>query len=185
MKLIVGLGNPGREYANTRHNVGFRCIDDMGRHAGITVSERRRTVVLGQGRTEGEEVVLAKPRTFMNNSGEAVSYLMTRFPSSLQDLLIIYDDMDLPLGKVRIRAAGSAGGHRGMESIVAAVGSTDFPRIRIGVGRPSPGAGEVQYVLGPFTGEEKPLIEEAVSTVREAVSDILGHGLELAMNRYN
>ena len=185
MKLIVGLGNPGRAYANTRHNVGFRCIEGISRHAGIPMPERRRTTVLGQGRMEGEEVILANPRTFMNNSGGAVSYLMTRFPSSLQDLLIIYDDMDLSLGKVRIRASGSAGGHRGMESILAAVGSGDFPRIRIGIDRPPPGMGEIQHVLSPFTVEQRPLIEEAVATVGKAVSDILGHGLEWAMNRYN
>jgi len=134
---------------------------------------------------EGEEVVLAKPRTFVNNSGEAVSYLLSRFPTPLGDLLIIYDDMDLPLGKVRIRPSGSAGGHRGMESIVSTLGSLDFPRIRVGIGRPPPGVEEIKHVLGPFTAEENTIIQEALVTVRDAVIDIMGHGLEWAMNRYN
>ncbi|MBF8266532.1 MAG: Pth [Dehalococcoidia bacterium] len=185
MKLIVGLGNPGSAYASSRHNVGFRCIEGISRHAGIPLSERRRTTILGQGKLEGEEVVLAKPRTFMNNSGEAVSYLLSRFPTPLGDLLIIYDDMDLPLGKVRIRPSGSAGGHRGMESIVSALGSVDFPRIRVGIGRPPPGVEEIKHVLGPFTAEENPLIQEALVTVRDAVIDILANGLDWAMNRYN
>ena len=185
MKLIVGLGNPGRKYAGTRHNVGFQCIDGISRHVGIPVSERRATTILGQGRLEGEEVVLAKPRTFVNGSGEAISYLVSRFSPSPGDLLIVYDDLDLPLGKVRIRPSGSAGGHRGVASVISVLNSQDFPRLRIGIGRPPAGMGEVKYVLGPFTREEKPLIDEALATARDAVMDILGHGLEWAMNRYN
>lgn len=185
MKLVVGLGNPGRAYASSRHNVGFRCIEGISLDAGISMSQRRRSVVIGQGQLGQEEVVLAKPRTFMNHSGEALSYLISRFHADLQDLLIIYDDMDLPLGKIRIRSSGSAGGHRGIESIISALRSHDFPRIRIGIGRPPPGMDEVEYVLGPFTPEESPLITEAVVAVRDAVADVIGHDLEWAMNRYN
>ena len=129
MKLIVGLGNPGERHARSRHNVGFMCLDDIGSRSGIRFSDRRSTVVIGQGTIEGEQVALAKPRTFMNNSGEALSYLTTRFPVSHSDLLIVYDDMDLPLGRIRIRPTGSAGGHRGMESIIAALRSRDIPRV--------------------------------------------------------
>jgi PTH1 family peptidyl-tRNA hydrolase len=185
MKLVVGLGNPGKAYANSRHNVGFQCIDGISRHAGIALSQRRRVALVGEGVLEGKELVLAKPRTFMNQSGEAVSYLMTRFRISLSDLLIIYDDLDLPLGKVRIRPSGGAGGHRGVASIIAALRSQDFPRIRVGIGRPPEGAGEVRYVLGSFTGEDGALVKQAVATVREAVTDVLGHDLDWAMNRYN
>ena len=185
MKLIVGLGNLGREYARSRHNVGFRCIDGISRDAGIPMSQRRPSVVIGQGQLGQEEVVLAKPRTFMNRSGEALSYLISRFHTPFQDLLVIYDDMDLPLGKIRIRPFGSAGGHRGMESIVGALKSPNFTRVRIGIGRPPPGMGEVEFVLGTFTAEESPLIEEAVVMAQNAVVDVIGHGLDWAMNRYN
>ena len=185
MKLVVGLGNPGERYARSRHNVGFMCLDDIGSRSGIRFSDRRSTVVIGQGFIEGEEVVLAKPRTFMNNSGEALSYLTTRFPVSLSDLLIVYDDMDLPLGRIRIRASGSGAGQKGMGSIIAALSSRDIPRIRIGIGRPLEDADEIKHVLGGFTAEEQPLIAKALSTARDAVMDILRDGLERAMNLYN
>ena len=185
MKLIVGLGNPGERYARSRHNVGFMCVDAVAALAGIRLNERRTTVVIGRGNIEGEEVVLARPRTFMNNSGEALSYLNTRFPVSLSDLLIIYDDMDLPLGRIRIRQSGSAAGQRGMESIIAALGSRDIPRLRIGIGHPPEEVDEIKHVLGGFTSEEQPLIAEALSTARDAVMDLLRDGLERAMNRYN
>ena len=185
MKLIVGLGNPGERYARSRHNVGFMCVDAVAALAGIRLSERRTTVVIGRGNIEGEAVVLARPRTFMNNSGEALSYLTTRFPVSLNDLLIIYDDMDLPLGSIRIRQSGSGAGQRGMESIIAALGSRDVPRLRIGIGHPPEEVDEIRHVLGGFTTEEQPLIAEALSTARDAVMDVLRDGLERAMNRYN
>ena len=185
MKLVVGLGNPGRAYARSRHNVGFQCVEGISSHAGILLSQRRRVALVGEGVLGGKEVVLAKPRTFMNHSREAVSYLMTRFRVSLGDLLIIYDDLDLPLGKVRIRPSGGAGGHRGVASIIAAVRSQDFPRIRVGIGRPPEGMEEVRYVLGSFTGEDGALMKQAVTTVRDAVADVLGHDLDWAMNRYN
>ena len=185
MKLVVGLGNPGERYARSRHNVGFMCMDAVAALAGIRLSERRATVVIGRGFIEREEVVLAKPRTFMNNSGEAISYLKARFPVSLSDLLIVYDDMDLPLGRIRIRASGSGAGQKGMGSIITALGSRDIPRIRIGIGRPLEDADEIKHVLGGFTAEEQPLIAEALSTARDAVMDVLRDGLERAMNLYN
>ena len=185
MNLIVGLGNPGNVYAGSRHNVGFRCIDGISQDAGIPMSQRRPLAVIGQGQLGQKEVVLVKPRTFMNHSGEALSYLISRFHPPLQDLLIIYDDMDLPLGKIRIRPSGSAGGHRGMESIVGALKSPNFTRIRIGIGRPPPGMSQVKFVLGTFTAEESPVIGEAVVTAQNAALDVIGHGLDWAMNHYN
>lgn len=185
MKLIVGLGNPGPKYDRSRHNVGFECIDAISSHAGIPVTERKPKVVLGRGTMGGEEVVLAKPRTFMNHSGEAVAYLVSRFGSVPGDILIVYDDMDLPLGKVRVRPSGGAGGHRGVASIIDALGSLTFPRIRVGIGRPVDGMEEIGYVLGAFTQEERGIIGEAVVTVTEAVSAVIGDGLDRAMNRFN
>ena len=185
MKLIVGLGNPGERYAKSRHNVGFMCVDSVAARAGIRMTDRRAAAVIGQGRIDGEEVALAKPRTFMNNSGEALSYLTARFPVALSDLLVIYDDMDLPLGKIRLRPTGSGAGQKGMESIIAAMGSQDIPRLRIGIGHPPEDADEIRHVLGTFTAEEQSLIAETLATARDAVMDVLAHGLEWAMNRYN
>ena len=185
MKLIVGLGNPGSKYAGSRHNVGFHCIDGIGHDAGVSLSQRRPLAIIGQGRLGQEEVVLVKPRTFMNHSGEAISYLISRFHTPLHDLLIIYDDMDLPLGKIRIRPSGSAGGHRGMESIVGTIRSTNFTRIRIGIGRPPPGMSQIEFVLGAFTPEERPLIGDALVTAQNAVAGVVEHDLDWAMNHYN
>ena len=165
--------------------MGFQCIDAVSRSAGIKMSERRRLVVIGQGAIGSEEVILAKPRTFMNRSGEALSYLVNRFHISIDDLLVIYDDMDLPLGKIRIRSLGSAGGHRGMGSIIDALCGQKFPRVRVGIGRPSPGVDDVEFVLGAFDAGETPLVKRAVATTRDAVVDVIIHGFEWAMNRYN
>ena len=139
MRLIVGLGNPGREYAHSRHNVGFWCLNRLARRHGIAFSSRGRLAAVGEGRLAGRPVILAKPRTFVNLSGRAVSHLLQRYRLSPQQLLVVCDDLDLPLGRVRLRASGSHGGHRGMRSIIEAIGSQDFPRIRIGIGRPAGG----------------------------------------------
>lgn len=184
MKLIVGLGNPGRAYAANRHNVGFQCLNFLARAHGIPFSQRRGKSRLGSGRVAGEEVVLAKPRTFMNRSGEAVAALVRRFSLPLTDLLVIYDDLDLPLGGIRLRGRGGPGGHKGMESIIAHLGSEDFPRLRVGIGSPTEGEA-VGYVLSDFTPDERPVIEEVRKRVAEAVRCFLAEGLEAAMNKYN
>ena len=190
--LIVGLGNPGREYAHSRHNVGFWCLNRLARRHGIAFSSRGRLAAVGEGRLAERRVILAKPRTFVNQSGRAVSPLLQRFRLSPQQLLVVYDDLDLPLGRVRLRPSGSHGGHRGMRSIVEAIGSQDFPRIRIGIGRPKV-AGEptwepeavVDYVLSPMTAEERRILDEAAATAAEAILCLLSEGVEAAMNRYN
>ena len=192
LRLIVGLGNPGREYAHSRHNVGFWCLNRLARRHGITFSSRGRLAAVGEGELAGQPVILAKPRTFVNLSDRAVSHLLQRYHLSPQQLLVVCDDLDLPLGRVRVRARGSHGGHRGMRSIVEAIGSQDFPRIRIGIGRPQV-AGEpswvteavVDYVLGPLTAEERRILDEAVATAGEAILCLLSEGVETAMNRYN
>ena len=185
MKLVVGLGNPGSRYAASRHNVGYMCVDLIGSQVGITLSDRRELAGIGQGTVEGQDLVLVKPRTFMNNSGEACSYLLSRFHVPSEDLLIIYDDMDLPLGKIRIRPSGSAGGHRGLASIISTLRSQDIPRIRVGIGRPPTDAAQIGFVLGSFDREEERMVQETVATVGNAVVDILVHGLDRAMNLYN
>ena len=137
MLLVVGLGNPGTRYTSSRHNIGFRFIDLLAKRADIRLNERRAKAVLGRGRIAGQDVVLAKPRTFMNNSGEGIEYLLARFGGRPSDLLVVYDEMALPTGRIRLRAAGSHAGHNGIRSIIAAVHTEEFPRLRIGVGQPA------------------------------------------------
>jgi len=188
MKLIVGLGNPGKSYAGNRHNVGFQCLDYFAIKHRIPIKERRLRLKtlkskFGRGEVAGTPVVLAKPRTYMNHSGAAVAQLVRRFNVPLDDLIVIYDDLDLPLGRLRIRQRGGAAGHRGVASIIASLGSEEFPRIRVGIGRPD--SDEVSYVLSDFTAEEKEIAREAVAQVTDALLCILAEGIEAAMNRYN
>ncbi len=186
MKLIIGLGNPGKAYAGSRHNIGFHCINHLARSHHITFDRRRCHARIGMGMVAGTEVVLAKPQTFMNLSGESVKLLMRELKVPPSDLLVIYDDLDLPLGKIRIRPDGSAGGHKGMESILAALGNQSFARVRVGIGRPQQdGHQVVDYVLGSFHPVEKKIAEETVTRVTEAVHCLLTEGLIAAMNTYN
>ena len=136
MKLIIGLGNPGNEYAGTRHNVGFRCINRFAKMHGISMKQSGSQAQFGVAEIDGSKVVLAKPRTFMNLSGKSVKLLMARFKTTSGDILIIHDELDLPLGKIRFYSGGGSGGHRGIESIIDELGSRDFTRIRVGIGRP-------------------------------------------------
>ncbi|MFQ5860510.1 MAG: aminoacyl-tRNA hydrolase [Dehalococcoidia bacterium] len=183
--LIVGLGNPGRSYQRSRHNVGSTCVRLLSRLYRIPLAQRRRLAALGQGEIEGVPAILARPRTFMNVSGQALEYLVHRFSLVPQRLVVISDDLDLPLGKVRIRPRGSAGGHKGLQSIISALGTTEFPRIRVGIGRPPPGTDEVRYVLSPFTPEEEQVIGEAVARAAQAVAFLLREGIQAAMSQFN
>ena len=185
MRLIVGLGNPGTRYRSTRHNLGFRCLDRMALKWEIHSSDRRAKVVLGRGHHSGQEVVLAKPRTFMNNSGEGIVYLLARFGAQPSDLLIVYDDMELPLGRLRIRTSGSDGGHQGIRSIIAALKTQEFPRLRVGIGPPPPGHDPISHVLGRFSEEESTVIAKAVKEVVAAVDCLLEENIDVAMNRFN
>ena len=177
MRLIVGLGNPGREYAHNRHNIGFRCINHLAKKYAIQVKQHSCQSQIGKGKIASAEVLLAKPKTYVNESGKAVSQLLRKYKISSEDLLVIYDDLDLPLGKIRIRQGGSAGGHKGIKSIIAALGSQDFARIKVGIGRPVDEAGKslsyedaiVGYVLSDLTTTEDKLIKPAIATVAEAV----------------
>jgi len=193
MKLIVGLGNPGRVYANNRHNLGFLGINHFGRTQGIRFDRKQGQARIGIGEIAGIKIVLAKPQTYMNSSGESVSRLVKKFNVSLDELVIIHDDLDLPLGKIRIRKGGSSGGHKGVNSIVNELGSQDFIRIRVGIGRPiaPPGIAElgeadvVAYVLSDFTSEEKEIIAASIPQVSEAILSLLNEGMTAAMNKYN
>ena len=185
MRLIIGLGNPGFQYRFTRHNVGFQCVDMMARKWSISGWERRAKAVISRGQRAGQELVLAKPRTFMNNSGEGVSYLLTRFAASLDDLLVVYDDMELALGRLRIRRSGSDGGHNGVRSIIDTLRTEAFPRIRLGIGYPPESENSVDYVLGRFSKEDSIVIAQAVETVVDAAECWLDDGIETTMNRFN
>ena len=188
MKLIVGLGNPGKSYAGNRHNVGFQCLDHFATQHRIPIKERRlRLKTLkakyGTGEVAGTPLILAKPRTYMNHSGAAVVQLVRRFEISLDNLIVIYDDLDLPLGKLRIRQRGGVAGHKGVASIITSLGSEEFYRIRVGIGRPD--GDDVSYVLSDFSAEEKDIAGEAFARVADAILCILTEGIETAMNRYN
>ena len=183
--IIVGLGNPGPKYADTRHNVGWKVLDLVARQLQISVNERRPKAVLGAGYHDGKRVVLAKPRTFMNNSGEAVEYLLSRFGGDGSNLLVIYDEMALLPGRIRLRAAGSDAGHNGIRSIIQAVGGTGFPRLRIGIGAPPAGLIAREYVLRKFDDEETVAINEAVERASEAVQCVLKESIDAAMNKFN
>ena len=185
MRLIVGLGNPGRRYAHSRHNVGFDCVDHMAREWDIRLSERRAKAVLGRGIVSAVDVVLARPRTYMNVSGEGVRYLLQRFGAKPGDLLVVHDDMDLPLGRIRVRYGGSDAGHNGIKSIIAELSTQDFPRVRVGISKPPEGVEGMDYVLGAFSGPEVPVIHKAVMAVAEAVTCVIEEGIEEAMNRFN
>jgi len=183
--LIVGLGNPGNEYATTRHNIGFWCVDSIAERASIRFAHDHRLVVVGEGVFEGVGIVLAKPNTYVNESGLAVRWLLRHYDASPADLLIAYDDMNLVLGKLRIRPRGSAGGHNGIKSIIRAIGTNEFTRIRIGIGRPPDGVGNVEFVLGRMGSGERKSVDEAVERAAEAAFCILAKGTTEAMNRYN
>jgi PTH1 family peptidyl-tRNA hydrolase len=192
MKIIVGLGNPGSHCRLNRHNIGFRCIDHIADKFCIPIKKRLCRSDAGQGSIDGCEVLLIKPRTFVNLSGEAVECLLDKFHTKPAELIVIHDDLDLPTGRIRLRLGGGSGGHRGIKSIINCTGSPDFNRVRIGISRPgnqdSRYADEeevVDYVLGNFPPDEVDIIKTAVANVAEAVECILKDGIEIAMNSFN
>jgi PTH1 family peptidyl-tRNA hydrolase len=193
MKLIVGLGNPGFIYARNRHNIGFMCISHLAKAHDIRFDKTQGHARTGLGKVGGHKALLARPQTFMNTSGEAVSRLARKFNIGPADLLVIHDDLDLPLGKIRLRLGGSSGGHKGIDSITNHLGTQDFYRVRVGIGRPDIGevpaadkeAAVIAYVLSDFTAEEKKIIDKAIPEVSQAIECLLSKGLEAAMNKFN
>jgi peptidyl-tRNA hydrolase, PTH1 family len=184
MRLVVGLGNPGARYRSTRHNLGFMVVDTLAERWGISVGGRRHEAELGAGEIAATRVTLAKPQTFMNASGESVAKLRRLYRLDPAEILTVYDDLDLPVGKVRLRGEGGAGGHNGVASLIGVLGK-GFPRLRIGIGRPPGGADPVGYVLEPFATAEIGLIQEAIERAADGVESWVQHGLEPTMNVLN
>lgn len=185
MYVIAGLGNPGDKYRYTRHNVGFITMDYLSLQHKINISKIKHKALTGEGEIAGEKVLLVKPQTFMNASGESIMDIMSWYKLEAARLIVVYDDADLPAGKVRIRPEGSSGTHNGMKSIIYLLNSEGFPRIRIGIGKQPPYMDMADYVLGRFGEDEIPLMEEAVKKASLAVEEIIRNGINSAMNKYN
>ncbi|OEH92633.1 aminoacyl-tRNA hydrolase [Bacillus solimangrovi] len=185
MKLIVGLGNPGKKYERTRHNAGFIAIDELANQLNISLTKSKFNGVYGDGVVNGEKVILLKPLTYMNLSGESIVPMMNYLNIDLDDLMVIYDDLDLPTGKVRLRVKGGTGGHNGLKSIKQHTGSTEFKRIRLGIGRPVAPIPVVDYVLGQFNEEETLKINDAVEHASNACQAWLEMPFIDVMNKYN
>ncbi|GGE21821.1 peptidyl-tRNA hydrolase [Marinithermofilum abyssi] len=185
MKLIVGLGNPGIKYASTRHNVGFWVIDRLSAKWGIEVQKEKWKSLVGEGRVRGEKVFLMKPETYMNLSGEAVRPAMDWLKASVEEIVVIYDDLDLPPGYLRLRLKGSSGGHNGVKSLISHLGTQNFKRIKIGIGRPDKPIPIPDYVLSRFAPDEEPKIMEAVNRAADAVDAWIDTPFLEVMNEFN
>lgn len=185
MKIVVGLGNPGSEYSQTRHNVGFMAIHAWAAKHGVVTWKNKFEAQIAEIKINNEQVILVKPQTYMNLSGVAVAPIVKWYKAQLEDVIIIYDDMDTTLGKIRLRKKGSAGGHNGIESILVNLGQEDFPRVRVGISRPPQGWTVVGYVLGKFSKEEQGIVVEVLEKIGLALESWLKEGLDKAMNKFN
>jgi PTH1 family peptidyl-tRNA hydrolase len=185
VNVIVGLGNPGRRYRFSRHNTGFLVVDELARRNGIGLGQRRYKSRFGRGLIKEHEAILAKPLTFMNLSGLAVSRIMEAFDVAEKDLIVIQDDMDIDFGRIKIRPGGGHGGHKGIESIQGVLGSAGFVRIKVGIGRPGGQGDPSDYVLEPFSDAERALLREIVGRAAEAIETLLSEGMQKAMARFN
>lgn len=185
MKVIVGLGNPGSEYAATRHNVGFMAIDAVAAKYGVQVWRDKFSAQIGECMIGNEKILLVKPQTYMNLSGEAVGPLLSWYKLPSEQMAVLYDDMDIEVGSARIRLKGSAGGHNGIKSILAHIGTEDFARFRIGIGRPAKGWSVVDHVLAKFSDADRAAVENVVEKIVPAVECFVKNGIDLTMNRYN
>lgn len=186
MYIIVGLGNPGKEYNNTRHNIGFDVIDRLAEQEGISVLEKKHKAIIGKGYVGGEKCILAKPQTYMNLSGESVRELIDYYKADEKtELIVISDDISLGVGGLRIRKAGSAGGHNGLKNIIAHLKHDTFIRVKMGVGEKPKGYDLADYVLGHFTGQERKVMDEAAERAADAIRTIISDGPDKAMNQFN
>ena len=185
MKIVMGLGNPGKRYGRGRHNLGFMVVDHLAGEKYIAVTEKKYYSLVGSWKLVDEKVLLVKPQLYMNRSGEAARSLFRYLPVSAEDLVVIHDDLDLPFGRIRIRAKGGAGGHRGVLSILEALGNENFFRIRVGIGRPAGRVEPTDYVLSSFLPEEWSRVEQAVSRAADAVQSLLKEGSRQAMEKFN
>lgn len=185
MYIIAGLGNPGREYENTRHNIGFRVIDQLAQTYQIPVTQAKHKALYGSGFIEGQKVLLVKPQTYMNLSGESVGAIADFYKVPPEDVILIFDDISLDIGQLRIRKKGSAGGHNGIKSIIAHLGSQDFPRIKVGVGEKPAGWDLADYVLSNFPKEAEAEVKESIQEAAKACALLVTNQMEAAMNQYN
>lgn len=185
MKLVVGLGNPGKKYEGTRHNIGFDCVDHCAEQLNIELNEAKFKGIFGKGIVNGQKVILLKPLTYMNLSGESVRALMDYYQIELEDVLIIYDDLDLPTGKIRLRQKGSAGGHNGIKSLIAHLGTQEFKRIRVGIDRPTSGESIVNYVLGTYHPDERQAVTDSIEQTKNAVKAWMSSPFLQVMNEFN
>ncbi len=185
LTVIAGLGNPGNKYENTRHNVGFSTIDLLSSKHGIKVNKLKHKALTGEGTIAGERVLLVKPQTFMNLSGECIRDIAEWYKLPMDNIIIVYDDVDLPVGTVRIRPKGSSGTHNGMKSVIYQLQSDEFPRIRIGIGKAPEGWDLADYVLSRFSADETGAIRESIERAADAAAAIVASGVSAAMNQYN
>ena len=186
MYIVVGLGNPEKKYFGTRHNAGFHAIDYISQQYNINVTKLKCKSLIGDGKIDGERVILVEPQTYMNLSGEAILELVKWYKVEKSDIIIVYDDIALPLGKIRVREKGSDGGHNGIKSVIYSLKTDEFPRIKIGIGSPENSDYEIiDYVLGKFAKDEQKIVFEAIKTVSDIVTDIVKNGVPFTMNRYN
>lgn len=185
MYLIVGLGNPEQEYSGTRHNMGFDTINKICQKYKINICKKKFNGIYEKCNIEGNEIVLLKPQTYMNLSGICVQEFMKFYKISAENVIIIYDDMDIESGEIKVRKKGHAGGHNGMKSIIEHLGTIEFPRIRVGIGKPHENEDKIKYVIGKLTNKAKEELEEGTTKAASAVIEILKNGLDKAMNQYN
>lgn len=183
MHLIVGLGNPGAQYENTRHNIGFKVIDNIAKEYNIEINRQKFKGIYGEGFINGEKVILLKPTTYMNLSGESIREVVDFYKLTNEDLVVIYDDISLDVGRLRLREKGSAGGHNGVKSIIAHLGTDVFPRIKVGVGQPD--VDLVNYVLGKFSDKEMEVLSESIDASTKAVGEMIKDDVKTAMNKFN
>lgn len=185
MFLIVGLGNPEEDYSNTRHNMGFDTINKISKQCNIEMNKKKFNGIYGSGVIEGEKVILLKPQTFMNLSGDCIIQFMNFYKLDLKDIIVIHDDIDLEPGTVKVRKKGGPGTHNGMKSVVQNLNSTDFSRVRVGIGMPEHKDDLINYVLGHIPEEEKKILDNSTTIAKDAVLEILKNGIDNAMNKIN
>lgn len=185
MYLVVGLGNPGKEYSGSRHNVGFLAVDELADRIGIKLTRQGYDSLYNIGKLKDQKVLLMKPQTYMNNSGVSVSQARNFFKVDTKNIIVIHDEMDLPLERIKIKKSGGSAGHNGIKSIVHHLGTNDFPRVRIGVGKPSKKSEGVKHVLSSFSKDEKNKLNRVLETATCAVEEIISSGIDQAMNEFN
>lgn len=185
MKLIVGLGNPEEEYSRTRHNMGFDVINALAKQENIQIKNKKFNALVGDSIFQNEKVILLKPQTYMNLSGQAIRDTMQFYKINASDIIVVYDDMDIEPGKIKIRKQGSAGSHNGMKSVIQEVGTQNFIRIRIGIGRPIYSGDKINFVLQPIPSQEYEILQKGINKAKDAIIEILKNGIDIAMNKYN